>query len=70
MVVMTAVILADGPMHRGLQGSTKFFSLTIYDYPVIVNNANAFYAFLDQNARQDSMKAEQDAKQRGGEIKY
>lgn len=69
MVVMTAMIVPDnaGP---GLRGSTRYFSLTVYDYPMIANNANAFYAFLDQNARQEAMRAEQDAKQRGGDIKY
>jgi hypothetical protein len=70
MIVMTAVISSDGTTQPGFRGSSKFFSLTVYDYPMIVNSANAFYAFLDQSAQQDARRAEQDAKQRGGEIKY
>jgi len=70
MVVMTAVISTEGPTQPGLGGSSKFFSLTVYHHPMIANSANAFYAFLDQSAQQDAHRAEQDAKQRGSEIKY
>jgi hypothetical protein len=69
-VILTAMILTDGPTLPELRGTTRSFSVTVYHWPLIANSANAFYAFLDQNAQRDARKADQDAKQRGGDVKY
>lgn len=68
-IIVTAVISADG-YQPGLNGSSHYFVVTTFDWPLIINSANAFYAFVDQSAQRAAAQAQQQAQQRGKDIKY
>lgn len=69
-VIVTALIQTGGATQYGLNGDATSFVVTAFDWPLIINNAKTFYAFLDQSAQRDAMKAQQQAQQRGKDIKY
>ena len=69
-VLLAALIQTDGVGQPGLNGATRSFTVSAYDWPLIINNANTFYAFLDQSAQRDALRAQQQAQQRGKDIKY
>jgi hypothetical protein len=69
-IIVTALLQSAGPAQDGINGDASSFTVSAYDWPLIINNANTFYAFLDQSARRDAMKAQQQAQQRGKDIKY
>lgn len=69
-VVLTAMISVDGAVQPGLNGTSRSFSVTAFDWPLVINSANAFYAFLDQSAQKAAAQAQQQAQQRGKDIKY
>lgn len=68
-VILTAVINADG-YQPGLNGTAQYFTLSTFDWPLVINSANAFYAFVDQSAQRSAAQAQQQAQQRGKDIKY
>jgi hypothetical protein len=69
-VVLAAVIQIEGAPQPGLNGASRSFTVTAFDWPLLISSANAFYAFLDQSAQRDALKAQQQAQQRGKDIKY
>jgi hypothetical protein len=68
-VILTAVINADG-YQPGLNGTARYFTLSTFDWPLVINGANAFYAFVDQSGQRAAAQAQQQAQQRGKDIKY
>lgn len=69
-IIVTALLQSAGPAQNGINGDASSFTVSAFDWPLIINNANTFYAFLEQSARRDAIKAQQQAQQRGKDIKY
>jgi len=68
-VVLNALIQVQYPT-QGITGQATSFTVVAFDWPLITSGANALYAFLDQRGRELANKEAQDAKKRGGELKY
>lgn len=69
-VILSAVIMTEGAVQPGLNGATRSFIVSTFDWPLVISSANAFYAFLDQNAQHAAAQARQQAQQRGKDIEH
>jgi hypothetical protein len=69
LVVLRAAIQPVSPA-QGISGQTRSFTVAAANWPLITSGANALYAFLDQGARSLAAKQAEDAKKRGGDVKY